>query len=1198
MAVRPESATSAKDNLLGLHPFISNTLPDFEDVTLGGGSFEVRQVSTSSFPTGLATDLLKGRDFVVVKHPRATPNSHGQSTYHFADIATELQVLRHPPIKGHDNVIDFMGVMYHYTGDETQDGSRIVPALVLEYAAYGNLKEFQISGHASTFPDQIKVALDAASGIQALHRVGMIHGDVKPSNFLVCKHESRDFVVKLADFGFSLSVDDGRFVGHTQMYCAPESYDGKFERQYLKQLDMYSFGLTFLAILESGGTFYDNLPTQDLDMNVRKMKSADLMCTTMPMRVLKGSRHEGRPLAIVCKILKTCLQKSPAARFQDMDRIILLLRLAQHVSLGENSHASFNDTTAAQAAEIIKVIGGDNRPDATQAPPVLQQGYPQCLEYIQLAIDGLPKQQPAQLMQVEVKTLRDQAARLAQMTLWMHGFMVNTQERPLGDMLRQIMEKRVIADLFEAVGTPENGSDVIDFDTCKALGSQYEAEEKLVLSRYLDFIPNLAASYATIEKMPWIVQTEATRSLQEILALSSDARIKSSAAFNLAIAYTQGTGVEWDLETAKQYLFQAAGFGSEEAQTLYINIFASNGTNSTLPEPTVWRPQVLFWAITEDRPDAVALVIKEIPACTGTQTEPKGDFPLLAACRLGRTTIAKSLLDAQKGAGLADNFGVTPLHWLFRFPAAEMFDIAFGLCEKGADLHAVAASLLPTQYDTQVNESTELPSWTPLHLAIWSNNLAAVETLLTLGANPIFSKESNAGEARCQSPLDLACRLCHSAIIDRLVKEPSVVEELLTARPMIIDHPLKSRPLLYPLQGASRWTRLLSSGVSFVQEIHRTITTLASHGAPTDAVLELGEFKVPAVFAVAEHQCFAEVMIAGLENGFAREIDVFPQKDKRHNALLMAINHRDHAMVRALLTAGASTTVEDAHGLGPLERAAKESDNVFFVRSILETGISADPPDVSRISAFEMAVYTGNFNVARFLFDAGAAKDRVNTSGRTLLGEMILLHTRNALERIKFLLSLPDREGQDGFIVQHSTSRPISAFRFAVLQCKEADPTSQYADITDVMVAHLIEKYDSKNYFDSTDGEGHMSALTAAVGLGNHRVVKRLLEKGADPKIVDDKGRTAMSLVQHRYTYPESVGLLTERKVADLDSGTAERLCRRINQNTSELVGVLVSYGAFGDEMSTPEWYQGEKGYKCTHCVMEALRSKVGDSND
>ncbi|PNH44334.1 hypothetical protein VD0004_g3349 [Verticillium dahliae] len=861
--------------------------------------------------------------------------------------------------------------MYHYTGDETQDGNRIVPALVLEYAAYGNLKEFQISGHANTFQDQIKVALDAASGIQALHRVGMIHGDVKPSNLLVCKNESRGFVVKLADFGFSLSVDDGRFVGHTQMYCAPESYDGNFERQYLKQLDVYSFGLTFLAILESGGTFYDNLPTQDLDINVRKMKTADLMCTTMPMRVLKGSRHEGRPLAIVCKILNTCLQKSPAARFQDMDRIILLLRLAQHVSVGENSHISFNDTTAAQAAEIIKVIGGDNRPGATQVPPALQQGYPQCLEYIQLAIHGLPRQQPAQLMQAEAKTLRDQAARLAQMTLWMHGFMMNTQERPLGDMLRQIMEKRVIADLFEAVGTPENRSDVVDFDTCKALRflsdlvgllpepyvagwsdefseveqlrSQNEAKEKLILSRYLDFIPDLAASYATIEKMPWIVQTEATRSLQEILALSSDARIKSSAAFNLAIAYTQGTGVEWDLETAK---------------------------------------------------------------------------------------------------------------------------------------------------------------------------------------------------------------------------------------------------------------KLLSSGVGFVQEIRRTITTLVSHGAPTDAVLELGEFKVPAVFAVAEHQCFAEVMIAGLENGFAREIDVFPQKDKRHNALLMAINHRDQAMVRALLTAGASTTVEDAHGLGPLERAAKESDDVFFVRSILETGVSADPPDVSRISAFETAVYTGNFNVARFLFDAGAARDRVNTSGRTLLGEMILMHTRNALERIKFLLSLPDREGQDGFIVKHSTSRPISALRFAVLQCKEADPTSQYADITDVMVAHLLEKYDSKNYFDSTDGEGHMSALTAAVGLGNHRVVKRLLEKGADPKIVDDKGRTAMSLVQYRYTYPETVGLLTERKVADLDSGTAERLCRRINQNTSELVGVLVSYGAFGDDMSTPEWYQGEKGYKCTHCVMEALRSKVGDSND
>ncbi|KAM0287031.1 hypothetical protein ACHAQH_000716 [Verticillium albo-atrum] len=922
-----------------------------------------------------------------------------------------------------------MGVMYHDTGEESKGSNRIIPALVLEYAEYGNLKEFQLSGHATSFSDQIKVALDAATGIQALHQVGMIHGDVKPSNFLVCKHPSRGFVVKLADFGFSLSIEDGKFIGHTQMYCAPESYDGNFERQYLKQLDLYSYGLTFLTILESGGTFYDNLPPQDLDTNVRKMKTADLMCTSITIRILKGTKNEGRPLAIICKILKMCLQQSPVERFKDMNRVILLLRLVEKVAHQNDSIAPFDHTTAPQAIEAIDFIGGHVGDHISEAPSALQQGYPECLAHIRTALEALPKQQPARLSQLEAKMLRDQAARIAQMTLWLHSFVTNTQKKPLGAITHQVLEKKVISDLFEAVGTPGDKSDeILTFDTRKTFAfladligllpephvvgrlevspeadiakNENEAKKRLTLSRYLDFIPDLAASFATIRKMPWIVQVEVIHSIEEVFEATTDTVLKASAAFNLSIAYTQGTGVMWDLTTARKYLFQAATLGMEEAQTLYINIFASYGTNVLLPESPVW------------------------------------------------------------------------LHWL--------------------------------------------------EVSAMKGNRRAFEILQDL---------------------------------------------------------------------------LLSLGVDFVEEIRKTIATLVSHGAPTDAVLEVGEFKMPAVFAVAEHQCFAEVMIAGLENGFAKEIDAFPQRDKRHNALLMAINHRDHMMVRALLNAGASTTVKDTHGQSPLERAAKESDDVFFVRSILETGISAQSVGPSQPSAFETAVYTGNFKVAQFLFNAGAERDRVNTAGRTIMGEMILLHTRNALERIKFLLSLPDRDGQDGFVVQHSTSRPISALRFAVLRCKEADPTSQYADITDMMIACLIEKYDTKIYFDSTDGAGHMAALTAAVGLGNHRVVKRLLEKGADPNIADDKERTAMSLVRHRYLYPESVGLLAEYDAAHLDRGTAERLCRRVNENTSELVRVLVSYGAAGDEGKIPDWYKGEKGYKCVHCVMEALRGKLDQGN-
>ncbi|KAK2764200.1 hypothetical protein CKAH01_15806 [Colletotrichum kahawae] len=76
--------------------------------------------------------------------------------------------------------------MYHDTGDASPDVPRIMPALVLEYAEYGSLKTFQQQGGGSSFVDQIQIAIDTAHGLKALHDCGIIHGDVKPSNLLVC----------------------------------------------------------------------------------------------------------------------------------------------------------------------------------------------------------------------------------------------------------------------------------------------------------------------------------------------------------------------------------------------------------------------------------------------------------------------------------------------------------------------------------------------------------------------------------------------------------------------------------------------------------------------------------------------------------------------------------------------------------------------------------------------------------------------------------------------------------------------------------------------------------------------------------------------------------------------------------------------------------------------------------------------------
>ena len=226
-----------------------------------------------------------------------------------------------------------------------------------------------------------------------------------------------------------------------------------------------------------------------------------------------------------------------------------------------------------------------------------------------------------------------------------------------------------------------------------------------------------------------------------------------------------------------------------------------------------------------------------------------------------------------------------------------------------------------------------------------------------------------------------------------------------------------------------------------------------------------------------------------------------------------------------------------------------------------------------------MAVYSGNLTVARYLFDKGAERDRVLPDHRTILGVMIQLHTRNSLERIKFLLSLPDRGGSDGFIVSYAPGKPMSALHLAALRGTQADSSTEQADITHIIVARLLEKYDSKDYIDSVDASDGTTALMAAAALGNHRVVKRLLEKGADPHMRDNKGRTALDLVRERHLHPEAslAFAQSEGGGAGMSAEMAARVLRKVKENTTELVVLLVSYGATGEEGGFPAWFCGEE---------------------
>lgn len=50
------------------------------------------------------------------------------------------------------------------------------------------------------------LCLDIARGLSALHRTGLVHGDMKAENVLVCSSPSRRYLAKISDFGFSVMV--------------------------------------------------------------------------------------------------------------------------------------------------------------------------------------------------------------------------------------------------------------------------------------------------------------------------------------------------------------------------------------------------------------------------------------------------------------------------------------------------------------------------------------------------------------------------------------------------------------------------------------------------------------------------------------------------------------------------------------------------------------------------------------------------------------------------------------------------------------------------------------------------------------------------------------------------------------------------------------------------------------------------------
>lgn len=116
----------------------------------------------------------------------------------------------------------------------------------MEYVEGQDLASRLRSGWHPDWRESVRIAAQAARGLAAAHRLGLVHRDIKPGNLML----ALDGTVKVADFGLVRSHDEqtsgeGVVVG-TLAYIAPEQARGE---SCDHRSDLYALGCVLYELL-------------------------------------------------------------------------------------------------------------------------------------------------------------------------------------------------------------------------------------------------------------------------------------------------------------------------------------------------------------------------------------------------------------------------------------------------------------------------------------------------------------------------------------------------------------------------------------------------------------------------------------------------------------------------------------------------------------------------------------------------------------------------------------------------------------------------------------------------------------------------------------------------------------------------------------------------------------------------------------
>lgn len=166
----------------------------------------------------------------------------------------------------------------------------------------------------------VRLGVQIGEGLEAAHRAGVIHRDIKPDNIMVMAVGEKE-EVKLMDFGIARLRDTGSatrltragVIMGTPAYMAPEQIEGGADVS--ERTDIYALGVVLYEMLSGGVPFRASTPGSVLIKQLREV----------PVSLIKLRREVP---AGVEKVVMQALEKKPQKRQRDMGEVAQGLKQA------------------------------------------------------------------------------------------------------------------------------------------------------------------------------------------------------------------------------------------------------------------------------------------------------------------------------------------------------------------------------------------------------------------------------------------------------------------------------------------------------------------------------------------------------------------------------------------------------------------------------------------------------------------------------------------------------------------------------------------------------------------------------------------------------------------------------------------------------------------------------------------------------